>query len=91
MSELASVMECYPQVLRNIPVRDKRPVEEIRGLARMIRQAEERLGNEGRILVRYSGTEPLLRVMVEGQDDRLINVIASELEEVIRKSCDLGA
>jgi len=91
LSELASVMECYPQVLRNIPVRDKRPVEEIRGFVRMIRQAEERLGNEGRILVRYSGTEPLLRIMVEGQDDRLINVIASELEEVIRQSCDPGA
>lgn len=90
LSELSSVMECFPQVLRNIPVRDRRPVEEIHGLEGMIRRAQERLGDEGRILVRYSGTEPLLRVMVEGQDDGLINVIASDIEEVIRQGIGMG-
>ncbi|MGQ9653254.1 MAG: phosphoglucosamine mutase [Thermodesulfobacteriota bacterium] len=91
LSELSSVMESYPQVLRNIPVRDRRPVEEISGLPGMIRRAQERLGDEGRILIRYSGTEPFLRVMVEGQDDGLINLIASDLEEVVRKSIGLEA
>lgn len=91
LSELSSVMESYPQVLRNIPVRDRRPVEEIPGLPGMIRLAQERLGDEGRILIRYSGTEPFLRVMVEGQDDGLINLIASDLEEVVRKSIGLEA
>lgn len=91
LSELSSVMESYPQVLRNIPVRDRRPVEEIPGLPGVIRRAQERLGDEGRILIRYSGTEPFLRVMVEGQDDGLINLIASDLEEVVRKSIGLEA
>ncbi len=91
LSELSSVMESYPQVLRNIPVRDRRPVAEIHGLTEVIRRAQERLGDEGRILVRYSGTEPLLRVMVEGQDEGLIDLIASDIEEVIRQGIGLGA
>jgi len=84
LSELASIMEPYPQVLRNVPVRSKPPLEECPRIREGIRRARERLGDTGRILVRYSGTEPLLRVMVEGEEEEMIQQIALEMEEAIR-------
>jgi phosphoglucosamine mutase len=85
LSELATVMECYPQVLRNVQVRAKVALEEMPGLRKQIEAAEKQLGTTGRLLVRYSGTEPLLRVMVEGEDESVIRTIALELEETIKK------
>ncbi len=83
LSELAAIMERYPQVLRNVPVSRKPPLEELPGLVRRIQEAERGLGEEGRILVRYSGTEPTLRIMVEGREAAFINALAGEIEETI--------
>ncbi|HSK47546.1 MAG TPA: phosphoglucosamine mutase [Coriobacteriia bacterium] len=87
LSELVRVMTRYPQVLVNVPVADKAALAVSAAIGEAIRSAEERLGDSGRVLVRASGTEPLVRVMAEAanedlaQDvvDRLVTVVKSEL------------
>ncbi len=78
-----------PQLLRNVRVRERVPVDQVPALVDGIRRAEARLAGRGRLLIRYSGTEPLLRVMVEGEDPRLVESLASELAETARAA--LGA
>ena len=78
-----------PQLLKNVRVRKRVPVEDVPTLAGAIRRAEERLAGHGRLLIRYSGTEPLLRVMVEGEDARLVESLAGELADAARAA--LGA
>jgi phosphoglucosamine mutase len=78
-----------PQVLKNVRVRKRVPLEEIPGMAAALRRAEKRLDGHGRLLLRYSGTEPLLRVMVEGEDAGLVENVARELVETARGA--LGA
>ncbi|GAB6064421.1 phosphoglucosamine mutase [Deferrisoma palaeochoriense] len=85
LSELARVMEAVPQVLQNVRVREKRPVEDLPGVQRAIRAVEAELGKDGRVLVRYSGTEPKLRVMVEGDDEDRIRAMAAEICEAVRR------
>ena len=68
LSDLASDLTIFPQVLLNVPVRRKIPLRELPEVTAAIEQVEQRLGDSGRLLVRYSGTEPLLRVMLEGRD-----------------------
>lgn len=87
LSELASEMTVYPQITKNIRVSQMGKVrfatdESIR-IA--IEEAEKELGDKGRILVRVSGTEPLVRVMLEGEDKRLIEHLASEVAEVVEE------
>ncbi|MGB3221266.1 MAG: phosphoglucosamine mutase [Desulforhopalus sp.] len=86
LSELAAVMESFPQVLKNVRMSSRIPVDNIPDFTETVTQLEEKLGKSGRILVRASGTEPLIRVMVEGQDYGEIDVMADELCELIRKS-----
>lgn len=85
-SELNEMMTTYPQVLINVRVKDKKISQEADAVKRAITEGIEELGNSGRILVRASGTEPLVRVMAEGpnkaQLDRICNKIASEIEKV---------
>ncbi len=87
LSELSAVMADYPQVIRNVVVKSKPPIEGLDGVGESIRDAEATLGDRGRVLVRYSGTEPKARVMVEGEDDttvaRLAEQIAGRLAEAI--------
>lgn len=85
LSELVKDIELFPQVLRNIEISDKKPLESIPGLSRMINHFESSLGNKGRINIRYSGTEPLARVMVEGEDITNINSIASDIMELLQQ------
>jgi len=70
LSELARLMEKFPQVLVNVKVREKKPPEEIPGLAELVARIEKELGNQGRVLIRPSGTEPKYRVMIEGTRKR---------------------
>ncbi len=79
ISELARVMESFPQVLKNVRTSRKIEVAAIPGFAEKVKECEARLGDSGRILVRPSGTEPVIRVMVEGRDDEEITAIAEEL------------
>ncbi|WP_136798248.1 phosphoglucosamine mutase [Desulfosediminicola ganghwensis] len=86
LSELANVMECFPQTLKNVRMSSKIPVDTIPDFPQTLKKLEQKLGKSGRILVRPSGTEPLIRVMVEGQDETEIDTIADELCEVIRRA-----
>jgi phosphoglucosamine mutase len=79
ISELARVMESFPQVLKNVRTSRKIEVAAIPGFAEKVKEFEARLGDRGRILVRPSGTEPVIRVMVEGRDEEEISAIADEL------------
>jgi len=84
-SEILDLFERVPQVLKNVRVREKRPLSEIDGLPERLARAERELGDRGRVLVRASGTEPKYRVMVEGEDRDLIETLAEEIAEHIRR------
>lgn len=79
LSELANCMTKYPQVLINVNVKDKKDIKEIPELAEAIEIVKKELGNKGRALVRYSGTENILRVMVEGEDKEQITKMAKSI------------
>ena len=79
LSKLAMVMSSFPQVLKNVRTSRKIDIATIPGFVEAIKKHETDLGKKGRILVRPSGTEPVIRVMVEGQDDVQINAIADDL------------
>ncbi len=83
LSELAAPFERFPQLIRNVRVREKPPLEEIPSVAEGARRLEERLAGEGRLVLRYSGTEPLARIMVEGRDKAEIEALAEELAATI--------
>lgn len=84
LSELAAVMTSLPQVLVNVRVRERRPVQELPAVAKQIADVESRLANNGRVLIRYSGTEPLLRIMLEGQDQGEITAMAEEIARQVK-------
>ncbi|MCE5203551.1 MAG: phosphoglucosamine mutase [Actinomycetia bacterium] len=83
LSELRQVMRRYPQVLENLPVVDKSRLSSSSAVHDAVRAAEKELGDEGRVLVRASGTEPLVRVMVEAADASVARAIADRLVEVV--------
>lgn len=85
MSELAKVMEAYPQVLKNIRTAASINVDLVPNFPETVRKMEKKLGEKGRILVRASGTEPVIRVMVEGESQKEINRMADELGEMISR------
>jgi phosphoglucosamine mutase len=85
LDELAKVMEPLPQVLYNIEVKEKKDLSEIPEVEKRIRKIEKTLGHSGRILIRYSGTEPLLRIMVEGEDETKLHQFAQDLVELVKK------
>lgn len=86
VSELAGIMESLPQVLKNVRTAKRMDLELIPGFQATMKTMEEKLGNDGRILVRLSGTEPVVRVMLEGKDYDIIDTMADELCELIRKA-----
>jgi phosphoglucosamine mutase len=90
LSELArSAMQRVPQVLENVTLPTRRPLEEMAQLAAATAAARQALGGEGRVLVRWSGTEPKLRIMIEGPDEGRIRALAGELAQAARR--DLSA
>jgi phosphoglucosamine mutase len=84
LSDLAACMKSYPQTLVNVRVKERRDLATVPEIAGRIADIEKKLGGAGRILVRYSGTEPKLRVMIEGEDQGGIEKLANELAEIIR-------
>lgn len=86
LSKLAQFMRKFPQVLVNIKVREKKPFEEFPAISENLARFNAQLGDTGRILLRYSGTESLARVMVEGKDKDLINSIANYLANQIQST-----
>jgi phosphoglucosamine mutase len=87
LQELTSGFERYPQILVNVKVREKRPFSEIEEVQKITTEIEQALTGRGRLLLRYSGTEPLARIMIEGQDRAEIEGygarLASALEQVL--------
>lgn len=86
ISELATIMETFPQVLKNVRTAERMNLDLVPDFNHTMAVMEKKLGNDGRILVRHSGTEPVVRVMLEGQEQATINVMADELCELIRKA-----
>lgn len=89
LDELTSELKIYPQRLVNVRVRERKPLEELPAVKAAIREAEALFGDSGRVLVRFSGTEPLARVMVEGPDLDRVESFANQIASQIR--AELGA
>ncbi len=83
LADLAAELVAYPQVLVNVRVRERTPLESVPAIAEAMQRIEGRLAGQGRLLVRYSGTEPLLRVMIEGKDQQEIQGWARELADIV--------
>ncbi len=86
VSKLAGIMEAFPQVLKNVRTSRRLDLEALPEFQKACRQMEEKLGADGRILVRLSGTEPLVRVMIEGANHDQIDQMADELCALLRKA-----
>ncbi len=84
LSDLSSLMRKYPQVLVNVPVREKKPLGEIAPLREIVRRIETDLADRTRLVLRYSGTEPLARIMLEGVDQAEIETLANQMADIIR-------
>ena len=89
LAALAAVLRKFPQVLVNVPVRSKPPIDSIAGVAERVAAFEREMDGRGRVLIRYSGTEPLARVMIEGADGDRIRAMADDLAGLI--GAQLGA
>jgi phosphoglucosamine mutase len=85
LSELASFVESYPQTCINVRVENKIELETLPALQQAIKQAEQMVGKAGRVLVRYSGTENICRVMVEGQKMEEVNQAAQQIAQVVQE------
>jgi phosphoglucosamine mutase len=86
LHELKSGMQKYPQILLNIKVAQKVNLAEIPAIQKSVAAAEQVLGKNGRILLRASGTEPLIRVMVEGSDEKTVTALAQQLAEDVKNA-----
>ena len=84
LASLAACLRKFPQVLVNVPVRDKPPFDSLPDVGTRVEAFEREMNGAGRILIRYSGTESLARIMIEGADGERIRVMADELAGVVR-------
>ena len=84
LSELATCMKTYPQTLVNVKVKSRKDLASIPEIAQQINEIERRLDGNGRVLVRYSGTELKVRIMIEGENEQEINALATDLAEIIK-------
>jgi phosphoglucosamine mutase len=81
LAELASFVKKCPQILINVMVKERKDLKAMPKARQALQEAEKRLGSQGRLLVRYSGTEPKLRIMTEGEDETLIQQVAQDLAQ----------
>ncbi|NAZ30136.1 MAG: phosphoglucosamine mutase [Caldimicrobium sp.] len=88
LSEFQGLYEKFPQIIVNIKVKEKRPVHEIEGLIDLINKLEKKLGDEGRVVVRPSGTEPKYRVMIEAKDSNVAKEFAEEIATYIQRKLE---
>jgi phosphoglucosamine mutase len=85
MSELSNCFKEVPQVLINCRVKERKNLDEIKGYLQFLAQQEQLLKNDGRIFIRFSGTEPLIRILVEGTNQQLISQIAEDMAHFLEK------
>jgi phosphoglucosamine mutase len=86
LSSLTGVMKMYPQKMVNVNVDEKPPLEEVTSIQEAIRAAEKQLGDQGRVLIRYSGTQSMCRVMVEGPTKALTDSLTHSLADTVKRS-----
>jgi phosphoglucosamine mutase len=86
LSDLLDEIELYPQVLKNVKVKNKTPFEDLPEIEKVVGSVNAKLKDKGRVLLRYSGTENLARVMVEGEDLDLVNHCCDDIVEVVKES-----
>ena len=87
VSEVCKRFHPLPQILRNVRYSDGKPLEDTRVRA-AIEGAKERLGDQGRVVIRPSGTEPVIRVMAEGDDERLVNTVVGDIVDAVRRAAE---
>ena len=90
LSELRQLMRRYPQTLINVRVRERQDLRTIEPVSHVIQQVTDKLGGTGRLVVRYSGTEPLLRIMIEGEDESLVRTYGEEVADAVRTHLGTG-
>jgi phosphoglucosamine mutase len=84
LAELAAGMPQFPQVMINVRVRERLDPKQSPQIQQAVQRVEAALGSAGRVVLRASGTEPLIRVMVEGEDEAVVSRHANELADVVR-------
>jgi len=84
LSELKKVLKKYPQAQRNLRVKDKPPLETLPQIQTLLAEAESSLHGKGRVLLRYSGTEPKVRLLIEGREQELIDTHADRIADALR-------
>jgi phosphoglucosamine mutase len=84
LEELTADLKVFPQVIVNVKVREKKPLEDFPAVVAAIRAAEEELKDSGRVVIRYSGTEPLARVMIEAESQEAMKRHADAIADAIR-------
>jgi phosphoglucosamine mutase len=85
LSELSRLLTPYPQVLINVEVQNKPDIESVPEIANAIASIESELGDRGRVLVRYSGTQPICRIMVEGPSESDTQRYCNQISDIINK------
>ena len=88
LSELTDIMDRYPQSLVSVKVEKKIPFENLPKSMKLYKEIEKKLGKDGRIVLRYSGTESKVRVMVEGKEEKLVESLSKELAYTIQKEIE---
>jgi phosphoglucosamine mutase len=83
LSALKQCLRKYPQAQRNLKVREKRPIDQLQEVMKLVQAAESELNGAGRVLLRYSGTEPKIRLLIEGRDDKVIRTHADRIADAI--------
>jgi phosphoglucosamine mutase len=91
LDDLVADLIIYPQILVNVRVKQRRPLAELVSVQERIREAETSFAGDGRVLVRFSGTEPLVRVMVEGADLESVHLWAGRIADELRTSLGVRA
>ncbi|HEY1525217.1 MAG TPA: phosphoglucosamine mutase [Candidatus Angelobacter sp.] len=91
MADMASGMKVFPQTIKNVRVKEKRPLDKMPAVMAAIEQAERQLNGNGRVNVRYSGTESLARVMVEAETEETVQRVAGQIAAALEAAIGLGA
>jgi len=79
-------LEKYPQAQRNLMVKEKRPLAELNSVMKLVSEAEKELSGKGRVLLRYSGTEPKIRLLIEGREPEKIDKQADRIADAIQSA-----
>src|SRR5207302_9977126 len=86
LSKLKACLRKYPQAQRNLVVKEKRPFAELDSVMKLVNQAEKELSGKGRVLLRYSGTEPKIRLLIEGREFEVIDKQADRIADAIQSA-----